>query len=84
MRTQIECVADGGGMAIVQSVGELGSLVRKRRRELGMTQKELAEWSGVSTVFLSDLENGKETIQLGKVIEVLTMLSCDLYCDPRG
>ena len=34
--------------------------------------------------FISDLENGKETIQFGKVLVVASMLGLDLSIDVRG
>lgn len=44
-----------------------GTFVRTRHKELGMTQKEPAERSGVSTVVLSDLESGKEAFIWGRL-----------------
>ena len=41
-----------------------GSAIRKRRKELGYTQRDLSEFSGLSISFLSDLERGKKTIEL--------------------
>lgn len=42
--------------------------IRKRRRELGCTQAELASFCDCSTVYLSNLENGKETAEIGKAL----------------
>ena len=58
--------------------------IRKRRRELGYTQAFLASYAGVSTSFLSELENGKDTIQVGKMIEVLSLLGMDICLSRRG
>ncbi|MBQ6456014.1 MAG: helix-turn-helix transcriptional regulator [Mogibacterium sp.] len=63
---------------------ELGMAIRKRRRELGYTQAFLASYAGVSTSFLSELENGKDTIQVGKMIEVLSLLGMDICLSRRG
>ena len=63
---------------------ELGMTIRKRRRELGYTQAFLASYAGVSTSFLSELENGKDTIQVGKMIEVLSLLGMDICLSRRG
>ena len=52
----------------------LGERVRKRRRGLGITQAELAMTSGTGIRFISDLENGKDTCQIGKVLTVLNTL----------
>ena len=63
---------------------ELGMAIRKRRRELGYTQAFLASYAGVSTSFLSELENGKDTIQVGMMIEVLSLLGMDICLSRRG
>ena len=52
----------------------LGQSVRTRRKALGITQAELAMTSGTGIRFISDLENGKETCQIGKVLMVLNTL----------
>jgi len=63
---------------------ELGKAIRDRRRELGYTQAFLASYAGVSASFLSELENGKDTIQLGKMMEVLGLLGMDICLSRRG
>ena len=49
----------------------LGPAVRARRRALHLRQQDLADLAGVSERFVFALENGKETIQLDKVLAVL-------------
>ena len=61
-----------------------GEAVKNRRKQLGYTQKDMSEFLGVSISFLSDLENGKETIQLGKMMEVLSLLGMDICMSRRG
>ena len=46
-------------------------LVKERRKKLGLTQEELARRSGVGLRFLRELEQGKETLQINKVNQVL-------------
>jgi y4mF family transcriptional regulator len=55
-----------------------GDFVKKRRKELGMNQGELALVSGTGVRFISDLENGKVTCELGKALAVLANLGIDL------
>lgn len=62
----------------VRSVKDVGAAVRARRKELGLTQRELAEACGCGTRFLSELENGKPSIELGKALRVLGVLSLDI------
>ncbi len=57
---------------------KFGELVKRRRKELGMNQGELALVSGTGVRFISDLENGKETCELGKALEVVANLGVEL------
>ena len=65
----------------INSMKVLGQAIRARRKELGYSQQEMAEYC---TRFVSDLENGKETIQFGKALVVASMLGLDLSIDVRG
>jgi HTH-type transcriptional regulator / antitoxin HipB len=53
---------------------ELGRFVKKARKAMGLTQAELALTSGTGMRFISDLENGKPTCQIGKTLTVLKTL----------
>ncbi len=53
---------------------EIGHIVRKIRKDLGVKQADLALASGTGLRFVSDLENGKTTCQIGKVLTVLHTL----------
>ena len=59
----------------LQSIGEV---VKKTRRQLGATQKDLALTSGTGLRFIIELEQGKPTCQLGKVLTVLHTLGINL------
>ena len=56
---------------------ELGKAVRARRKELGYTQKYISEYTGFSVSFISDLENGKETAEIGKTMTLISLLGLD-------
>lgn len=56
---------------IIDSTQTLGFLVRNKRKQDKLTQIELAELTGVGVRFLSELENGKSTVQLDKVLHVM-------------
>lgn len=71
-------------MTGVKDMKSLGDAIRRRRRELGYTQAFLADYAGVSTSFLSELENGKETIQAGKMMEIIGLLGMDICIRKRG
>lgn len=59
-------------------VDTLGGQVRARRRDLGLTQAEVADLAGVSAKFLRDVERGKPTIQLDTLTRVLGALGLRL------
>ena len=56
------------------TVQEIGQIVRESRKRLRVTQKDLALTSGTGLRFVIDLEKGKETCQIGKVLTVLHTL----------
>jgi y4mF family transcriptional regulator len=47
--------------------------IKERRRALGLTQRELADRAGVGLRFIRDLEQGKESLRLDKVNQVLVL-----------
>lgn len=61
-----------------------GEAIRKRRKELKYTQGFLAEFTGFSVSFISDLERGKPTAELGKALYLATSLGLDVNVQPRG
>ena len=50
--------------------------VKERRRRLGLTQKELADRAGVGLRFIRDIEQGKKSLQLDKVNQLLALFGC--------
>lgn len=58
----------------IQNTTQLGAAVRAARKQLQATQKELAMTSGTGLRFLIDLERGKPTCQIGKILHVLQAL----------
>ena len=61
-----------------------GETVKNKRRQLGYTQKYVSEFTGLSISFLSDLENGKKTIELDKALNVANILGLDVELNERG
>lgn len=62
----------------------LGQVIRARRKELGYTQAFVAEVTGLSVTFISDLENGKTTAEIGRTIRLINTLGMDLTVERRG
>ncbi|MCH5278632.1 MAG: helix-turn-helix transcriptional regulator [Christensenellaceae bacterium] len=67
----------------VTDAKSFGEAVRKRRKELDYKQAFLSEFSGMSVSFISDLENGKPTIELDKSIRIANILGIDLVLMER-
>lgn len=64
---------------IEKSVGTVAYFIRKRRKERGFTQEDLAKSSGVGLAFLKRLESGDENLHLAKVLQVMRFLNADLF-----
>jgi HTH-type transcriptional regulator / antitoxin HipB len=62
----------------------IGRLIRRKRNETGVKQEVAAGMCGVGTKFLSQLENGKETAELGKTLQVLRKMGLEIYIYPRS
>jgi len=62
----------------VQSVADIGYQVWLQRRAMGITQVQAAALCGVGVRFISDLENGKPTMETGRVLKVLARLGLSL------
>ena len=56
----------------------IGAFVRAKRKELRLTQLEVAALADVSDRFLRELEHGKPSVEIGKVIDVMAVLGFDL------
>lgn len=64
------------------SPAEIGSIVRTARKAQNLRQDELAGAAGVGLRFIVDLEAGKPTAQIGKALQVLETLGCELKIKP--
>lgn len=69
---------------MISDAADFGRILRNRRKELGYTQAYLSEFSGFSTSFISDLENGKPTAELEKAIYLANLLGLDCTLTVRG
>ena len=68
----------------ITDAASLGNAIRLRRKELKYTQGYISEITGLSVSFLSDLESGKPTAEIGKTIEVINLLGLDILVEARG
>ena len=81
---QISRTAKRGVIRVISDAKKFGEALKKRRKELGYTQRYISEFTGFSISFISDLENGKSTAELGKAIYLANMLGLDIVINARG
>jgi len=62
----------------IRTSADIGGLVKTARKAAGLRQDELAGAAGVGLRFIVDLEAGKPTAQIGKVLQVLAALGCTI------
>lgn len=67
----------------ISDVREIGRAVRAARKAQGLTQREFADISGVDVRFLSELERGKLTAEVGLVLKVLADAGYDIVLQKR-
>ncbi len=63
---------------------ELGKIIRVRRKELGYTQEYVAAVMGVSPRLLGEIERGKKTVGIQKVLDYATNMGIDISIAVRG
>jgi len=61
-------------MSAISDTTDLGARLRLARKQLGLTQPQLALATGVGVRFIVDLEAGKPTVQLALVLRVVDSL----------
>ncbi|WP_426175833.1 helix-turn-helix domain-containing protein [Massilia sp. TWR1-2-2] len=65
----------------IRSPDELGLLIRAVRKHQKMRMDDVAGSAGVGPVFVREVERGKETVQLGRVMKILAELGIALRAD---
>ena len=67
------------------NIGQIvGQRIQKIRRAKGLTQQQLAEMVGISTNYLSDVERGKSSARIDKLVAIINALGCsadDVFAD---
>jgi y4mF family transcriptional regulator len=58
-------------------MNRIGSYIKEKRREAGLTQEEFAMRSGLGIRFVRELEQGKETVRMDKVNQALEMFGME-------
>ncbi len=68
---------------LLRSSADFGQQIRLARKAQGLTQAERAAIAGVGTRFVSALERGKESAQMGLALELARLVGVDLTAKPR-
>ena len=67
----------------IQTAAEIGELIRTERKRQKILQQDLADLSGVSLHFLSNLENGKASVEFQKVLLIFRSLGIKMQLTTR-
>jgi y4mF family transcriptional regulator len=62
---------------------DLGECIKAARKAKKLNQQEIADLAGVGRRFISELENGKPSLEFDKVINVANATGIDLFSKPR-
>lgn len=65
----------------INNTSTLGACIRDARKYHNLTQTDVATACGVGVRYIVDLENGKETCQIGKAIKIIKALGLDMYIE---
>ena len=69
---------------IVHNPSELGRLASQARTELGLRQSDLHAYTKLATRFIGEVEHGKQTAQIGKVMDMLESLGLEFVIRPKS
>ena len=62
----------------IKNLSDLAKIIVKTRKAQGLTQKDVAFACNVGIRYIVDLENGKETCEIGKALKIVNMLGIKL------
>ena len=67
----------------ILSTADIGIAIRNRRKSMNLSQHDLANRLAVTQRWISNVENGKDTVSLGSVLRVLAHLGLSLQINDR-
>lgn len=65
-------------------MNSISHFIKQKRKSQSLTQKELAEKAGVGLRFIRDIEQGKKTLRIDKLNEVLKLFGHEVGAVPSG
>ncbi len=69
---------------IARTAGQIGAALRRRRRQLGLTQAALGEKTGLRQATVSALEKGEQSAQLRTLLDVMSVLNLEISIRERS
>lgn len=83
-RIKLKPSEEGFSERIVFDPGEMGKALRLRRRELGLSQRDIASITGRSLRVIGDIERGRTTVEIGVVFDYASIVDVDFVLKVRG
>ena len=68
-------------MRKLANIKQLGQVIYKTRKKQGLTQAQLAMVAGIGVRFIRELEHGKESCHIGKVLHVINILGISIMIE---
>ena len=68
----------------IRTSAQLGAIVRSQRQRLALRQLDVAGLGNTGNRFIVELENGKPTLQLQKVLDMMDLLGLELIVQPKA
>jgi y4mF family transcriptional regulator len=68
----------------IRTSEELGKLVKQVRQDQSLLQSDIAGLAGTGNRFIVDLERGKPTLQLQKVLDTLDLMGLEVIIQRKG
>ena len=69
----------------LRGADQFGEAIRVFRKRRGLTQQQVADMAGCSLMYVSNLERGKTSAELGKALKILDVLDVEVsFSDRRG
>lgn len=69
---------------VVRSAQALGATLRAQRKHLALGQLDIAGLGGTGNRFIVELERGKPTVQLQKVLDIIDLLGLEVVIRPKS
>lgn len=73
----------GHSVRTVRTAQDIGHMVRQQRQDMKLRQLDVAGLANTGNRLIVDVENGKPTVQLQKVLDLLDILGLEVVIQPK-